>query len=80
MSQAFGWGFLVGAGRSAAAEDQEHLVAHYRGEDFPPPYEAPPSYWSVVERPSLARRFVRRVRKTVARVLRPRTVFTVRGD
>ena len=47
MSQTFGLGFLVGAGRPPAEEDRQHLVAYYRGQDFPPPYEAPPSYRSV---------------------------------
>ena len=80
MSRAFGLGFLVGAGRPPADEDRPNLVAYYRGEDFPPPYEAPPPYRSVVPRSSFARRVIRQVRKSVARVFRPRTVFTVRGD
>ena len=80
MSRMFGLGFLVGVGRPPAEEDRQHLVAYYRGEDFHPPYGAPPPYRSVVPRPNLARRMIRRVRKTVARVLRPRNVFTVRGD
>ena len=80
MSRTFGLGFFVGAGRPPAEEDRQHLVDYYRGEDFPPPYEAPPPYRSVVPQPNLARRMIRQVRKTVARVLLPRTVFTVRGD
>ena len=80
ISHNFGLGFLVGAGRPSVDGDRQHLVAYYCGQDFPPPYEAPPSYRSVVPRPKLAQRMIQRVRKTVACVLRPRVVFTIRGN
>ena len=63
MSRSFVFGFLVGAGRPTPSDDRQTLVAHYCGDDFPPPYEAPPEYRSKFPRPSFTQRAVHRVRK-----------------